>query len=222
MFRSTESVDYSILYDRDGVVVVDKPPGIPTHTTADYPLGITEIVSGMLDRRFHPVHRLDMYTSGLVILGDKTVRHTLAESFEERTVMKGYFAIVCGKAEKDYWVSSSEIKGRPAQTNFKALVELESSEGESYTLVEAYPVTGRTHQIRIHLADSGYPIAGDPIYNKRPGSAPRHLLHAFKLGFTSPKTGELLSFEAPLPKDFVEFAGKMTATIRPLTLPTAA
>jgi 23S rRNA pseudouridine1911/1915/1917 synthase len=169
--------------------------------------------------RLRPVHRLDRETSGLMVFA-RTVeaeRH-LGHQFRKHTVHRRYLAIVVGQVQAQTVVSdlvrdrgdgrrgSTTLPnvGKRAVTHVKPLEEL-----RGYTLIECRLETGRTHQIRIHLAELGHPVCGEKVYNRQlfgpvtsdPSGAPRIALHAAELGFEHPVTGEQLSFKMPLPSD---------------------
>jgi 23S rRNA pseudouridine1911/1915/1917 synthase len=170
------------------------------------------------------VHRLDKETSGCLVIAKNDETHlALSEQFFERRVKKIYHAILCGELARD----SGEIKaaiarhpihrkrmavradssGRAAHTSYRILKRLKSA-----TLVEAQIHTGRTHQVRVHFQFLGHPLVGDDTYGARQNghlkeltnyAAPRVMLHARELSFIHPRTKKLMSFEAPLPKDFL-------------------
>jgi len=167
------------------------------------------------------VHRLDKETSGLLLIAKtKEAFHNLQKQFKERRVAKKYRALVHGKVE----MGEGEIKapvgrlpwrrnrfgvlpgGREAATEYKVLENYETKEGK-YSLLELFPKTGRTHQIRIHLKYLGHPIVGDTFYAGRKTArrdrvwCPRLFLHASEISFLHPKTGERVSFESQLPAD---------------------
>jgi len=167
------------------------------------------------------VHRLDKETSGLLLIAKtKEAFHNLQKQFKERRVAKKYRALVHGKVE----MGEGEIKapvgrlpwrrnrfgvlpgGREAATEYKVLENYETKEGK-YSLLELFPKTGRTHQIRIHLKYLGHPIVGDTFYAGRKTArrdrvwCPRLFLHASEISFLHPKTGKRVSFESQLPAD---------------------
>lgn len=170
------------------------------------------------------VHRLDRATSGVLLIAKTPAAYeALTRAFAERRVEKTYRAIVLGEPEKPRLDIDAPVGrvpgrrrmevlpwGRPAQTEFRVL---ESSRGAS--LVEAEPRTGRTHQIRVHLAELGYPVIGDPEWIRSAEEArleasaipepPRMMLHAYRLRIGHPKTGKPLTLTAPLPKDFRDY-----------------
>ena len=163
------------------------------------------------------VHRLDKGTTGVIIMAkDPTTQELLSRLFKERAVQKIYRAIVEGEMKLDSGTIEGRIgrhpverkkmavlegKGRDAQTSYRVLGR---SEGFSY--VEAYPRTGRTHQIRVHLAHIGHPVVGDPDYGRRAKTlAERPLLHALKILFPHPRTETELTVTAPVPEDMKSF-----------------
>lgn len=163
------------------------------------------------------VHRLDKGTTGVIIVAkDTKTQEMLSGLFKERSVRKVYRAIVEGAPKYEEWTVEANIgrhpaerkkmavlkgKGRSALTVFKVLERL-----SGFTYIEAYPKTGRTHQIRVHLAYSGHPIVGDALYGKRSKRlAERALLHAWRIEFVHPVSKEPVSIEAPVPEDMLEF-----------------
>jgi len=163
------------------------------------------------------VHRLDKGTTGVIIIAkDRKTQEMLSSLFKERSVRKVYRAIVEGIPKENEWNVEGNIgrhpverkkmavlkeKGRSSLTGFKVLEKL-----DGFAYVEAYPKTGRTHQIRVHLAYSGHSIVGDALYGKRAKRlAGRPLLHACTIEFVHPIRKEPVSIEAPVPEDMVEF-----------------
>ncbi|MBI3315796.1 MAG: RluA family pseudouridine synthase, partial [Candidatus Omnitrophica bacterium] len=165
------------------------------------------------------VHRLDKATSGLLVVAKNNRSHRRLQSqFESRTFSKNYTALVHGnvtfesgrveralarhpKVRQKMAVSDSP-RARSAETRYRVLRRFKSA-----TLLEVKILTGRTHQIRVHLASIGYPVIGDPVYGKK-DSAARLGLHASKIGFVHPETGKLVEFESPLPEDFTQLIEK--------------
>jgi 23S rRNA pseudouridine1911/1915/1917 synthase len=160
------------------------------------------------------VHRLDKETSGCVVVAKNDATHRdLSKQFAARTVEKIYLALVAGKLRKPAGVieekigrhpvhrqrmSASALRGRAAKTEYRVV----RSSGRA-SLIECRLHSGRTHQIRVHLHHLGHPVLGDKVYAPRLAKDfPRQMLHAWKLGFRHPRTGERKSFEAPLPDDF--------------------
>ncbi len=167
------------------------------------------------------VHRIDKGTTGVIIVAkDIKVQEMLSDLFKERNIRKVYRAIVEGAPKDEEWTVEENIgrhpverkkmavlkgKGRSALTEFKVLKRL-----NGFAYVEAYPRTGRTHQIRVHLAYSGHPIVGDDLYGRKSKRmAARPLLHAYKIGFIHPITKESILIEAPVPEDMLEFIASL-------------
>ncbi len=165
------------------------------------------------------VHRLDKDTTGVILVAkDAKTQEMLSELFKERNITKTYRAIIEGEIKNIEGMIEGNIgrhpidrkkmavlknDGRNAVTAFKALKRL-----KGFTYIEAYPKTGRTHQIRVHLAHIGHPVVGDKTYGKRAKHlAERPLLHAYRIEFVHPAKGEKVSIEAPVPDDIEEFIG---------------
>ena len=163
------------------------------------------------------VHRLDKDTSGLIVIAknDRARRH-LQQQFKARTVRRVYLALLEGRVEPEMGRIEAPIGrdphrrqhmavvpqgGRYAETEYRAIEYL-----RNYTLVEAFPRTGRTHQVRVHFAWLGYPVAGDPVYGRRksPPGLRRQFLHAQALGLRLPGNEEYVEFAAELPQDLQE------------------
>jgi 23S rRNA pseudouridine1911/1915/1917 synthase len=213
-------IDLPVLYEDDDCVVINKPAGILTHvqgrfnpeaTVATFLRNkVAELEGG---ERSGVVHRLDRATSG-VIIGAKNpaALSFLQKQFAARTVKKAYTAIVEGHLKEDEAIIDMPIErnpkapatfrvgpnGKSATTHYKVLEKTEKA-----SLVELKPETGRTHQLRVHLAQVGHPIVGDPLYGKGEHGG-RLYLHALSLELTLP-SGERKVFEAPLPTEFAEF-----------------
>lgn len=224
---AAEALPLAILYDDEDLVVVDKPAGMVVHPGAGHRGGtlvnaLLHHVSGLSGiggtERPGIVHRLDRDTSGLLVVAkhDQAHRH-LTRQFQERRVEKTYTALVWGQPDRvaryqqpigrdprhRQRMSTRAPRGRPAVTQ---VVDVEPF--GSVSLVRLTIETGRTHQIRVHLAAAGHPIVGDAVYGgaRRPGvgigDARRMFLHATRLSFVHPTRGERLVFEAPLPPAF--------------------
>lgn len=210
-----------ILYQDASLLAVNKPAGLPSHRTSNGGPNAQDLAADMLGRTDHPpilLHRLDQDTSGVLLLAlTGAANRELARQFSVRAVEKIYLALVAGNPPDKFEISNhlkAKSRGRtiavlsggqPAQTFFTTL-----SCRHNITLVEARPRTGRTHQIRAHLAGAGYPLLGDGLYggagfvemDGQPIAVARHLLHAWKLHIIHPENGSPLTFEAPLPEDF--------------------
>lgn len=221
----------TIIFEDESILVLDKPSGWITNdasTTTTQPViqtwlreNLKYLLVGDRDRRDGIVHRLDKETSGLLVVAKTiTAFENLQSQFKERKVAKTYIALAHGEViPKEGKIEASVGRlpwrrqrfgvlpgGREAITNYKVLKTL-SKDNEKFSLVELYPKTGRTHQIRIHLKFIGHPIVGDNFYAGRKTSrddrlwCPRLFLHAAKISFFHPETGKELTFESELPKD---------------------
>lgn len=216
-----EAIPLDILYEDEAIICINKPAGMVVHPAPGHPKGT--FVNALLhhcrslppqDVRPGIVHRLDKETSG-VLLAAKTVKahQKLIEMFSERKIEKEYLAITIGNPGNKtvdlpigrHPVRRKEMavcdKGRSAITHIETL----KVEGE-FALVKAKPVTGRTHQIRVHLKALKTPVLGDRVYGSEKLSdklgIKRHLLHAHRITFSHPITNEKMSLEAPIPDDF--------------------
>ncbi len=230
-----EPLPLTILYEDPSIIVIDKPAGMVVHPAYGNPSGT--LVNALLYHckdlagingvlRPGIVHRLDKDTSGVMVVAkDDEAYHHLVKQFKNRTVKKVYWAIVYGRVGRGEGLIDSDIgrhpserkrmstrtrKGRPAITLWKKVEEFDGA-----TLLEIFPQTGRTHQIRVHLSSIGHPILGDPLYGRkgRPGAIHdpvlrecvkklnRQALHAQRLEFTHPRTRETVRFASPMPRD---------------------
>ncbi len=218
-----EPIPLEILYEDDDLIVVNKPAGMTVHLGAGHRehtlvnalLHHCPTLSGIGGKeRPGIVHRLDKETSGcLVAAKNDTAHRELSKQFAARTVEKIYLALVAGKLRKQIGVIEEKIgrhpvhrqrmsvaspRGRTARTEYRVL-----SSNERASLMECRLHSGRTHQIRVHLHHLGHPVLGDKIYAPQLAkNFPRQMLHAWKLGFRHPPSGEWKNFEAPLPYDF--------------------
>jgi len=222
----------TLLYrDRD-LLAIDKPAGLPAHPTVAGRANALDLVSALLQSEGHltpPIllHRLDADTTGVLLFAlTAEANRALYRQFVEHTIVKVYLALVAGAPPASFTICNhlkAGVRGRtiavssggqPAETVFRTMQTIhpplaKGGEGE-FSLVEARPKTGRTHQIRAHLAGAGYPLLGDALYGE---VAPldlaggcilpsRHLLHACRLNFQHPATHQPVTVEAPLPADF--------------------
>ena len=207
-----------ILYEDEHLIALNKPAGIPTHPSLNH---YTDTLANALayyfekqDRPFvfRAVNRLDRDTSGVVLVAkNKRAAAALIRQMTARAIEKSYLALLTGTLEEDEGkiernilrVSDSimlrrtdDTEGEYALTVYRVL---ERKNG--YTLVQAFPKTGRTHQLRVHFSDIGHPIVGDTMYGTASLMIKRQALHAYALTFTHPISGERLTVSAPLPTD---------------------
>jgi len=218
-----EAIPLRIVYEDEDLLVVDKPAGLTVHPAPGHArhtlvnallahCGDLSGVGGVL--RPGIVHRLDKDTSGLLLVAKNDRAHAgLSRQLKERTVEKGYLALVRGRIEQPEGVIEGAIGrdprnrkrmaivegGRPARTAYRVREYL-----DGMTLVEVAPSTGRTHQIRVHFAAAGHPIVGDALYGKPSSLVGRQFLHAYRLAFRHPADGRAVAFESPLPADLEE------------------
>ncbi len=212
-----------ILFDDGVVLAVDKPPGLPTHATADPARpSLVAHVERFLRARGSPaipaVHqRLDRDTSGVVLFGlDPRANAGLAHAFAERLAKKTYLAITLSSSVRParrFRISAPlgaagrgregvRVGGKGAKPAETDVVVRELLEGAF--LVEASPLTGRRHQLRAHLAHAGLPVLGDRVYGGPGPKVPRLMLHAWRLALPHPMTGERLEIESPIPADLAD------------------
>ena len=217
-----EDIPLDIIYEDDALLVVNKPAGMVVHPAYGHSSGT--LVNAVLAHcpqitdvggpdRAGVVHRLDKDTSGLIIVAkDEATRTALQRQFKRRQVTKTYLALVEDQVQPREGVVDAPVgrnkrqrkkmavvrSGREARTLYRAIEYF-----PNHTLLEVRPHTGRTHQVRVHLAWLGYPLVGDTVYGRRRQRLlrNRHFLHAARLCFTHPTTGEEIEFEAPLPPE---------------------
>ncbi|MBQ2957653.1 MAG: RluA family pseudouridine synthase [Clostridia bacterium] len=215
-----------VIYQDSDLAVVYKPSGMVVHPAAGNPDG-TMVNALMMkldglsgiggEMRPGIVHRIDKDTSGLLFVAKNDKSHLfLSEQIKEHTVQRAYLSILIGRLKEPEGDVHGPIgrhpvdrkkmaivpNGKEAHTHYRVLEELRGA-----TLIEARLTTGRTHQIRVHMASLGHPVLGDPVYGPKKSPYPvegGQLLHAFRLGFIHPTTGETMLFEAP-PEDRFEY-----------------
>ncbi len=241
-----ESLALEIIFEDRDLVVINKPPGLVVHPGAGHRTGT--LLNALLHHcpelkeigevsRPGLVHRLDKDTSGLLVVAKTALAHqALVSQFAKRETRKTYLALVWGRlaepegridkdigrhATQRHKMTAHPRRGKVAATRWRVRREFPGP----LTLVELSPETGRTHQLRVHLASEGHPVLGDATYgggvSRLTGHpklqdlkplVPRQLLHAWRLEVTHPRTEERMSWEAPLPEDFqgvVDFLEKM-------------
>ncbi len=227
-----QDIPLDIVYEDDDLLVVNKEKGMVVHPAPGNPDGT--LVNALL---FHCkgslsgingvirpgiVHRIDKDTSGLLVVAKNDAAHTgLAEQIKEHSFTRCYKAVVHGSIKDDEGTVNAPIGRSPKDRKKMAVTDKNSREAvthfevlerfRDYTYINCRLETGRTHQIRVHMAYRGNPVAGDTLYG--PKNTPKELggqcLHAQKLGFVHPTTGEYMEFEAPLPDYFENFLKKV-------------
>ncbi len=206
-----------IIYEDEHIVVVEKPAGLAVHSGAGRE-GEPTLVSSLLAQgvslaggggdRVGVVHRLDADTSGVMVLAKtEEAYRSLVGQFQRRGVKKEYLALVEGEVEPEKGVIEGPIGRDPHRPRWMGIVEGGKEaitefevlrRGKGRTLLLVRPLTGRTHQIRVHLSSIGHPVVGDPLYGRGEG---RLMLHAWRLSFRHPRSGEMLSFSASPPPE---------------------
>lgn len=221
-----EAMDIDIVYEDSDILVVNKPPFLVVHPTRSHPTGT--LANGVLhyfkekgeNCIVRLVSRLDMNTSGLIIIAKNQFSHmSLAKEMTKEDFEKSYLAVVHGRMmenkgtidlpvyreKEDVIKRSVDERGQRSITHYKVVEKLENA-----TLVQLTLETGRTHQIRVHLSHLGHPIFGDSLYGTEDENLiKRQALHAFKLKFPNPRTGEIISLEAELPEDMKELVNRL-------------
>lgn len=225
-----EDVPIEVLYEDADVIAINKPAGMVVHTGAGRHSGT--LVNALLHRfgklssvggELRPgiVHRLDRFTSGVILVARNDAAHrSLAEQFASRKVEKIYVALAHGRLKNDQGRINTPIArdpvarvrmtarlahGRQAVTSYQVLKRF-----ERFTLLEVKIGTGRTHQIRVHLASIHHPVAGDKLYGAHASELGRYFLHARQITFTSPTTGERITVAAPVPADLENFLAALS------------
>lgn len=230
-----EAIQLDIIFENPDVMVVNKPAGMVVHPAAGHKSGTLvhaalahapemETLAG--EKRPGVVHRLDKETSGLILLAkNEPARRWLQEQFRRRKVEKVYLALVDGHPptptgrveaaigrdphQRKRMAILPDNQGKPASSEYRTLEEF-----SGYTLLEVHPITGRTHQIRLHLAFLGCPVVGDTLYGRRKHSLAlnRHILHAQRLTITLPGETTQRSFEAPLPPELIKLLAQLRSS----------
>lgn len=223
-----ETLALDILYEDDDLLAVNKPAGLVVHPS--YKNASGTLINGLLEySRSWPagsspalVGRLDKLTSGVIVVAKRREIHAaLQRAMAARRVDKDYLAIVRGKPspargtinlalDRDPWdrrrITVTDRGGQPSVTRYERL-----STANGFSIVQCRLITGRTHQIRVHLAAKGWPIVGDVTYGvtAAPPLLPRQALHSWRIAFRQPRTGHELVIEAPLPADMTELASAL-------------
>lgn len=205
----------SVVYEDEALLVVDKGPGMIIHpTTKETHDTLVNVVKGYyedhhIDAGIHPLYRLDRNTTGLVVIAKSAnIQYGLTKSHD--LIYREYLALIPGRLTEKKGRIARPIgrkpgsivewmvrpDGKPAVTDYEVLAE-----NETASFLKLHLLTGRTHQIRVHLASLGHPLLGDDLYGGDTTLIPRQALHAWTVRFTHPVTGKEMYFEAPLPED---------------------
>ena len=215
-----EALPLNIVYEDNDLLLIDKPAGLtihpaPGHYSHTLVNAILFYLPNLPDTgdslRPGIVHRLDKDTSGLMVVAkNSTAQANLISQFKAHSVVKAYLVLVKGRLTPDSGIIEAPIgrdprnrkrmavvaEGREARTEYQVIRYI-----DNYTLLEVRPETGRTHQIRVHLAAIGYPVVGDTTYGVKSTQVSRQFIHACRLGFHLPSTGEYIEFTSDLPPD---------------------
>lgn len=225
---AAQDIPLDIVYEDDCLLVVNKPKGMVVHPAPGNPDGtlVNALVAHCGDSlsgingvmRPGILHRIDKDTSGLLIVAKNDRAHTaLAEQIKEHSFTRVYEAVVYGRIKKDCGTVNAPIGRHPVRRKEMAVTAKNSKPAVThYRVVDRYAQfthvalrleTGRTHQIRVHMAYSGHPVAGDPVYGPKKviTSLGGQCLHAKKIGFVHPATGAYMEFDSPLPSYFTAF-----------------
>ena len=239
---AAEDLPLDVLFEDEDVIVVDKPAGLVMHPAPGHASGT--LVNALLHHcadlagiggvlRPGIVHRLDRGTSGVLVAAKNDAAHAaLADQFRDHSIERVYLALVRGSPTADSGridrpigrhrtdrkrISVQSSVAREAHTAWRVLERFPSAVANhpGHAWLEIRPETGRTHQIRVHLASAGLPIVGDPVYGRNVRDClERPALHAAVLGFVHPRSGEFLRFEAPLPRDLESALHELKSSVR--------
>ncbi|MDP2831378.1 MAG: RluA family pseudouridine synthase [Candidatus Omnitrophota bacterium] len=222
-----EQIPLDIVYEDKDILVINKQtglvvhpaPGNRAHTLVNALLGRSMELSDINKNRPGIVHRLDKETSGLLVIAKNNASHLkLVKQFAQHSIRRKYIAIVSGRVEFDEDVIEAPIGRHPLKRKNMAVSFTQNTKyaktfyktlkrSRDFTLLELTPFTGRTHQLRVHLAYLGHPILGDAKYGKK-DSFLRLALHAQEIGFIHPSTGKLMHFTSKIPLEFQDFVKK--------------
>lgn len=227
-----EQIPLEVVYEDQDLLVINKPRGMVVHPAQGHYSGT--LVNALLNHcsdlsgingvmRPGIVHRLDKDTSGLIMVAKNDFTHlNLAKQIKDREVKRRYLALVFGNVKQEEFLIDAPIGRHPIQRKKMSVVLKNSKQARTrvkvleryreYTLVEAFLETGRTHQIRVHMAKIGHPVVGDPVYGprKQPFSLPGQMLHATEISFKHPVTGEIMGFIQPIPIDMENLLNRIS------------
>lgn len=230
-----EDIPIDIVYEDEDVLVVNKPKGMVVHPAAGnytgtlvnailYHCKTLSSINGII--RPGIVHRIDKDTSGLLMIAKNDMAHRgLAEQLAAHSITRAYRAVVYHNFQEDTGTVNAPIGRDPKNRMKMAVTKLNSKEAithykvlqrfGSFTYIEARLETGRTHQIRVHMAHINHPLLGDAVYGPKKVvlGVESQMLHAKLLGFHHPTTGEYLEFESPLPQEFINVIKKLGGTV---------
>ena len=219
-----QQIELSVIYEDESLIVIDKPAGLSVHPGPGHPDGtlinavmaLCPDISGVgEENRPGIVHRLDMDTSGVIVVAKNDRSHrSLSDQFKNRTVAKKYVALVEGNMYQKKAIIDGPIGRDPHNRKKMAIIENGRDAKTEYAVDERFaqfdwlsvkPKTGRTHQIRVHLCSLGHPVAGDILYGNRVAGLDRQFLHAESLSLSHPINNNLMEFTSPLPQDLLKF-----------------
>ncbi len=214
----SKKIDLDIIYEDDGLLILNKPAGIAVHPSIRH--YEDSLASGVkyyfeekgIYKKIRSVNRLDLNTSGLIIFAkNEYIQENLIRQMEKGIFTKEYIAIVEGKMEKTKGLIDAPIARKEesiiercvSENGQEAITEYEVlQKNDRYSVVRCKLLTGRTHQIRVHFAYLGHPLLGDTLYGKKSNLINRQALHSYKISFIHPITKKNVAFESDLPKDF--------------------
>jgi len=218
-----EAMPLNIIYEDADLLAIDKPAGLTVHPAPGHPSHT--LINAILSHFPHladigdslrpgVVHRLDKDTSGVMLVAKNSAAQAdLSQQFKSHSVTKAYLVLVKGKLTPESGVIEADI-GRDPRNRKRMAVVAEGREARTeyrvvkyigdYTLLEVMPETGRTHQIRVHLAAIGFPVVGDKVYGVESPYLSRQFMHACRLGFKLPSSGEYVEFKSELPPDLAQ------------------
>ncbi|MCL0092055.1 RluA family pseudouridine synthase [Dehalococcoidales bacterium] len=217
---SPEAIPLNIIYEDDDLLVIDKPAGLTIHPAPGHPAHtlinailfyFPHLAESSDSLRPGIVHRLDKDTSGVMLVAKNSLAQAkLINQFKARSVVKAYLVLVKGRLTPEKGIIDAPIgrdpsnrkrmaivaEGREARTEYRVVKYI-----GDYTLLEVRPETGRTHQIRVHLSAIGHPVVGDTVYGVKSAYISRQFIHACRLGFHLPSSGEYVEFKSELAPD---------------------